>query len=107
MKNKYQIIDANTKEVLAETNKHDVALFISSHLSSDLQPTEIVKRFPFSEGDTYFTVCTERDEVIESVWDDVSEELYDEKHKYYASKSEAEDMLMFIRQANDRSIRKK
>ena len=31
--------------------------------------------YPFKEGDRYFT--TEDNNIIESVWDDVSEELYD------------------------------
>ena len=42
--------------------------------------------YPFKKGDTYYTVETMKDEynrnkleVIESVWDDVSEELYMEK----------------------------
>ena len=44
--------------------------------------------YPFEEGDTYYTVVTMKDEynrdkleVIESVWDDISEQLYIEKPK--------------------------
>ena len=46
--------------------------------------------YPFAEGDTYFTI--ENGEVIESVWDDVSEEMYDEnKHNFYTwSRKQAE-----------------
>ena len=53
--------------------------------------------YPFNEGDTYYTIekaMAEDDTihyvVIESVWDDVSEELYDQdKFKFYTYKREA------------------
>ena len=40
--------------------------------------------YPFDEGDTYYTV--ENQQIVESVWDSVSEEIYDEcgdKYKYF------------------------
>ena len=64
--------------------------------------------YPFAEGDTYFTIETmnpaeynllvsngenpDKYVVIESVWDDVSEEIYDEnKHHFYTwSRKQAE-----------------
>jgi hypothetical protein len=42
------------------------------------------KYYPFDEGDTYYTV--EDGQIVESVWDSVSEEIYDEfgdKYKYF------------------------
>lgn len=52
--------------------------------------------YPFTEGDTYYTIETTLDgayHVVESVWDDVSEEIYEEnKHHYYTwNRKSAED----------------
>lgn len=47
-----------------------------------------VSGFPFNEGDTYFTI--ENGEVVESVWDDVSEELYDDRKFYTWNRKAAE-----------------
>ena len=45
---------------------------------------ETGKYYPFDEGDTYYTV--EDGQIVESTWDYVSEEMYDEcgnKYKYF------------------------
>ena len=39
--------------------------------------------YPFDEGDIYYTI--ENGDIVESVWDDISEDLYDPKEKYYSS----------------------
>lgn len=39
--------------------------------------------YPFEEGDRYFTI--ENGDIVESVWDDISEDLYDPNEKYYPS----------------------
>jgi hypothetical protein len=42
------------------------------------------KQYPFDEGDTYYTI--EGGQIVESTWDFVSEEMYDEcgdKYKYF------------------------
>ena len=42
--------------------------------------------YPFEEGDTYYTVEKNSDgtyEVVESTWDDVSEDIYDEDNRRY------------------------
>jgi hypothetical protein len=45
--------------------------------------------YPFNEGDTYYTIDSKG--VIESTWDNVSEELYDTnpKRTYFATLEEA------------------
>jgi len=48
--------------------------------------------YPFKHGDVYYTI--EDDKIIESVWDDVSEELYDQDSTgYYAHRHHAESVL--------------
>lgn len=39
--------------------------------------------YPFDEGDIYYTI--ENGDIVESVWDDISEDLYDPEEKYYSS----------------------
>jgi len=42
------------------------------------------KYYPFDEGDIYYYVTDEQ--IVTSVWDDVSEEIYDinkNKHRYF------------------------
>ena len=44
--------------------------------------------YPFNEGDTYFTLekVNDKMQVVESVWDDVSEELHNQNpSRFYAS----------------------
>lgn len=47
--------------------------------------------YPFEEGDTYYTI--EQGEVVESCWDDVSEETHDDNPnmRYFNTKEEAEN----------------
>ena len=49
------------------------------------------QEYPFSEGDTYYTI--EYGLIVESVWDYISEMIYDENpnQKYYESREEAEE----------------
>ena len=49
--------------------------------------------YPFDEGDTYYTI--EYGEIIESTWDFVSEEMYDEnpKQEYFISYKSAYEWL--------------
>lgn len=50
--------------------------------------------FPFKEGETYYTI--ENGQVIESVWDDVAEEIYCESvQEYFSTKEEAEEAVAF------------
>lgn len=46
--------------------------------------------YPFEEGDTYYTI--EQGEVVESCWDDVSEETHDDNPnmRYFETREEAE-----------------
>ena len=46
-------------------------------------------KYPFKEGDTYYTI--ELGEVVESCWDDVSEEIHDENPnmRYFKTREEA------------------
>lgn len=51
-----------------------------------------IKDYPFSEGDTYYTL--DGDEWIESCWDDVSEEMHDENpNKEYYTEPNKESKL--------------
>lgn len=45
-------------------------------------------KYPFSEGEQYFTI--ENGVIVESVWDNVSEELHDSHIKYYTTLEEAQ-----------------
>lgn len=45
-------------------------------------------KYPFGEGDQYFTI--ENGIIVESVWDNVSEELHDSHIKYYSTLEEAQ-----------------
>jgi len=47
-------------------------------------------KYPFEEGDTYYTI--ELGVVVESCWDDVSEEMHDENPnmRYFKTRDEAE-----------------
>ena len=49
--------------------------------------------YPFEEGDTYYTI--ELGVVVESCWDDVSEEIYDDNPhmRYFETREEAEKDL--------------
>jgi len=59
------------------------------------EATRLEKVYPFEEGDTYFTI--DSGEVIESTWDCVSEEIFDEDVKgklfYFKSKEDAVEYL--------------
>lgn len=54
-------------------------------------------KYPFEEGDSYWTI-EDDNEIIESCWDYISEELYDENpnKKLFSSKQEALDYLTTI-----------
>lgn len=51
--------------------------------------------YPFKEGDTYFTI--ENDTVVESCWDDVSEELHTPDKIYFKTELIAKQYLYEIR----------
>lgn len=44
--------------------------------------------YPFSEGDRYFTI-EDRNTIVESVWDDCSEDMYTPDKMYFNSEHEA------------------
>jgi hypothetical protein len=54
---------------------------------------ENIDKYPFKEGDAYYTI--EGCEVIESIWDEGSEELYDQNpdRRYYSTAYNAIDFL--------------
>lgn len=43
--------------------------------------------YPFQEGETYYTI--EGNNVVQSFWDDQSEELFDSNKMYFATLNEA------------------
>jgi len=46
-----------------------------------------MKKYPFQEGERYFTI--EDHTVVESVWDDISEQLHDNGKLYFKTAVEA------------------
>lgn len=52
-----------------------------------------MKYYPFKEGSDYYTI--ENGEVVESCWDDVSEDIHDNNPNkiYFKTKEEAENVL--------------
>ena len=63
------------------------------------ESTRLEKVYPFTDGDTYFTI--EDGQVVESTWDCVSEEMFDEdvKGKMFYFKSK-EDAVEFLKQTH-------
>lgn len=52
-----------------------------------------MSNYPFNEGDDYYTI--ENGEVIQSIWDCVSEEIHDENpnKEYFATEEEAKHKM--------------
>jgi hypothetical protein len=115
-------IEARLEELRAilrsETMSYDELVELQS-LAEFIDPsdTELLEaadvpetKYPFNEGDRYFTV--EGKDVIESVWDDVSEEAYDETKRYYSSLDEVlqnidfrPDNIYRLEKPNDDSVK--
>jgi hypothetical protein len=64
-----------------------------------------MKKYPFNEGDIYYTI--DNDEIIESYWDHISEEMYSKHTKYFHTFTGALDYLMTSKQTKimDNKIR--
>lgn len=71
-----------------------------NQLQERIKNLEDVAMYPFSEGETYYTLepC-EKDgiTVVRSVWDDVSEKLYSRNKLYFAGLDIANEHLESIR----------
>ena len=52
-------------------------------------------KYPFTEGEHYFTI--EDNTIVESIWDEQSEELYTDKKMYFITQLEAFYYYRFIR----------
>ena len=52
-------------------------------------------KYPFTEGEHYFTI--EDNTIVESIWDEQSEELYTDKKMYFRTQLEAFYYYRFIR----------
>ena len=63
----------------------------TSHIFIDTVTSDFLSviKYPFDEGDIYYTI--EDGVMVESVWDDVSEDLYSPHDKYYSSIHEAKE----------------
>jgi hypothetical protein len=61
--------------------------FEQSLSNLETAPEVTASRFPFEEGDSYFTI--EGNTIVESIWDNISEELFAPTKKYYATLDEA------------------
>lgn len=44
-------------------------------------------KYPFREGESYFTI--EDGDIVESIWDSISEQLHHPKKQYFATLEEA------------------
>lgn len=53
-----------------------------------------INGFPFQEGDIYYTI--EDGKIVRSVWDNISEEIYDDKKFYTWNLREAEQRLQIL-----------
>lgn len=71
-----------------------------------METIELNNIYPFNEGDRYFTI-EDQNTIVESVWDDCSEELFTPEKMYFNSEHEAilylklerESMLLSILQS--------
>lgn len=52
-------------------------------------------KYPFTEGERYFTI--EDNTIVESVWDEQSEELYSNNKTYFKTQLEAFYYYRFVR----------
>ena len=52
-------------------------------------------KYPFTEGEHYFTI--KDNTIVESIWDEQSEELYTDKKMYFRTQLEAFYYYRFIR----------
>jgi hypothetical protein len=100
--NEYEFIEAC--EDIVKQGKKFVNYVPEIVSKEDIQSwlADLHKSYPFEEGDTYYTI--EDGEVVESCWDEVSEEIYDyqveneEVQLYFPYKEDAEKHLNSINQ---------
>jgi hypothetical protein len=59
-----------------------------------------MKKYPFNEGDIYYTI--DNDEIIQSYWDQISEEIYSDETKYFYTFAGALDYLTKKKNNEDR-----
>jgi hypothetical protein len=59
--------------------------------------------YPFKEGDTYYTI--KDGEIIESCWDDISEEMYRANPDIKLFKKESVALMYMVQYKNDEQIK--
>ena len=59
--------------------------------------------YPFKEGDTYYTI--KDGEIIESCWDDISEEMYRANPDIKLLKKESVALMYMVQYKNDEQIK--
>ena len=71
---------------------------IDASLARALAHFEEKARYPFEEGDDYWTIEDGRGapEIVWSCWDDISEEIYDPCKSYFATEHDAEVALIAL-----------
>jgi uncharacterized protein YpuA (DUF1002 family) len=93
-----QLNEEEADTILDELDEHhDAQLGINWDIIENYIQQHIDNRqYPFQEGDEYWTI--ENGEIIWSIWDSVSEELYIEnpQKKYFATDQEALEYLKSI-----------
>ena len=66
------------------------------------EKNRVLMKYPFNEGDDYWTI--DKDKVIWSCWDSVSEELHDlnPQKVYFATEQLAFDFLNYLNKQNEK-----
>ena len=87
-------------EIAHEIEEHILSIFhkkISREINERISDEGEEKYYPFDEGDTYYTI--EDEQIIESTWDFVSEEMYDENpnQEYFISHKSASEWLSYLK----------
>jgi hypothetical protein len=79
-----------------DSSGEELPAFITICLMSGRSVSEEVLKYPFSEGDDYYTI--ENYTIVKSCWDDVSEELHDENpdREYFSTIEEAENSFPHV-----------
>ena len=87
-------------EIAHEIEEDILSIFhkkISREINERISDKGEEKYYPFDEGDTYYTI--EDEQIIESTWDFVSEEMYDENpnQEYFTSHKSASEWLSYLK----------
>jgi hypothetical protein len=87
-------LNAKPKEVINVLSYCDATCYIDSASFLRIIGAEQKRiKYPFDEGDTYYVI--ENGSIVQSIWDDVSEQLYVPHKRYYSTLDQAIKSPMF------------